>query len=322
MPKVYIAGPMRGIPQFNFPAFLKADRWLRALGYLTFNPAQHDLDLHGQEVMKSETGNNDEAEQRGFDLGKALRDDLTYIAMEADAVCVLPGWENSSGANAEVALARALGKPVAQLRDFGALTVDVDKDKRYYSLVLNLTGHLEFHGYSNAYYEHTGPEPTKIKYVDDSPTGYAQPKSNIKVSKVVVTPVETIVEEDKIPSWPSGEIISVSSSGGQKGTKLARFDLIPAKVHWQLAEHFGIGARKYADRNWELGYEWGKSIAALERHVNLFKQGIDYDSHNDDCKSDCVEHTGSLHVICALWHCYVLAEFFRVHPEFDDRAKG
>lgn len=73
------------------------------------------------------------------------------------------------------------------------------------------------------------------------------------------------------------ETRTTSSTGGQKGVKLARFDLIPAGPHRELAEHYGKGARKYANHQWRDGYEWGKSIAALERHLNDFKAGKDYD---------------------------------------------
>lgn len=108
----------------------------------------------------------------------------------------------------------------------------------------------------------------------------------------------------------SGEVRTTSSTGGQKGSKLARFDLIPPQQLWRLAEHYGKGAEKYGDDNYRHGYEWWKSIAALERHLNLFKQGEDYD-----------EETGTLHIIAAAWHCITLAEYFDTHPEYDTRLK-
>jgi uncharacterized HAD superfamily protein len=118
-----------------------------------------------------------------------------------------------------------------------------------------------------------------------------------------------------------GEVRSVSSTGGEKGTKLARFDLIPAEPMWKLAELYGQGAKKYSDRNWERGYEWSKSYAAMQRHLNLFWQGIDNDEHEESCAADCVTHTGLPHLVCAQWHCMALLEFGRTHPEFDDRVK-
>lgn len=44
MTTLYVAGPMRGIPEFNFPAFFEAeDRPLKA-GYDVINPARKDTD--------------------------------------------------------------------------------------------------------------------------------------------------------------------------------------------------------------------------------------------------------------------------------------
>lgn len=97
-------------------------------------------------------------------------------------------------------------------------------------------------------------------------------------------------------------------TGGEKGSKLARFDLIPARAHWELAEHYGKGSKKYEDRNWEKGYDWSLSIAAAERHLNLFKQGEDRD-----------EETDSKHVIAVAWHMLALAYFMDVHPDLDSR---
>jgi len=107
------------------------------------------------------------------------------------------------------------------------------------------------------------------------------------------------------------EIRSVSSTGGEKGTKLARFDLIPIGPLTELAKHFGRGATKYEDHNYRRGYEWSKSYAACQRHLTQFWAGEDLD-----------EETGTPHVIAAAWHCFALAEFMTAHPDFDDRYSG
>lgn len=110
--KVYLAGPMRGIKDFNFPAFDAAAAKLRAAGILVFNPAEHDREVNGADFGKSETGSLDEVEAKGFSLRDALKADTSWICDNADAVAVLPGWENSKGAIAEVSLAKALGLEV------------------------------------------------------------------------------------------------------------------------------------------------------------------------------------------------------------------
>lgn len=79
---------------------------------------------------------------------------------------------------------------------------------------------------------------------------------------------------------------TTSSTGGQKGVKLARFDLIPAGPLLRLAEHFGKGAKKYAEHQWREGYEWSKSYSAIQRHLNAFWMGLDYDicaNEPDNC---------------------------------------
>lgn len=115
--KIYIAGPMRGISEFNFPAFYAAEEKLRAEGYEPFNPARRDNDHHGTDISKgNETGDEAvAAAQHGFNLREALGADLAYICGEADAIALLPGWENSKGATAERATAIALGLEVIYL---------------------------------------------------------------------------------------------------------------------------------------------------------------------------------------------------------------
>ena len=103
---VYIAGPMTGLPEFNFPAFDAAAAKYRALGYDVISPAEHDRD-NGLDVTGM-TG--DPAELAGkFDLAEALLWDLVQVA-ECDGIVLLDGWAGSSGARAELALAAALGK--------------------------------------------------------------------------------------------------------------------------------------------------------------------------------------------------------------------
>jgi hypothetical protein len=112
--KVYLAGPMRGYPQFNFPAFHAAAAHLRAQGHEVFNPAERDEAEHGKDVSNSATGSLADVAHTGFDHRAAMKADTAWICDHADAVFVLPGWQNSKGATAEVALAECLGLPVVE----------------------------------------------------------------------------------------------------------------------------------------------------------------------------------------------------------------
>lgn len=108
--KIYLAGPMRGYENFNFPAFDFAAEALRMEGHEVFSPAERDRKIHGTKLENNKTGDEKEAAANtGFSLRDALADDTQYIAKHADAIALLPGWEKSSGANAELALAKALG---------------------------------------------------------------------------------------------------------------------------------------------------------------------------------------------------------------------
>jgi len=116
--KLYLAGPMSGIPEFNFPAFHAAAAKLRAAGHDVFSPAEKDIERHGGvDISKGNaTGSQEEAAQKhGFDLRQALADDLLYICREAEGIAMLPGWENSKGAHAEWNTARALGLAIIYL---------------------------------------------------------------------------------------------------------------------------------------------------------------------------------------------------------------
>lgn len=102
-------------------------------------------------------------------------------------------------------------------------------------------------------------------------------------------------------------IVTDPKTGGQKGQKLARFSLIPRELLWALAEHYGLGARKYADRNWERGYNWSLSLDASERHLNQWLLGEDTDAE-----------TGSNHLVAAIWHLVALFVFQRRGLGTDD----
>lgn len=114
--RIYLAGPMTGIPNFNFPAFDYATKLLRSQGHDVFNPAERDRRVHGDEVENNPAGCPLLARiNHGFSLRDALEDDTSWICSTADAVALLPGWEGSKGACAERALAVALGLTIIHL---------------------------------------------------------------------------------------------------------------------------------------------------------------------------------------------------------------
>lgn len=104
--RVYIAGPMRNIPSFNFPAFDVAAEVWRAHGHEVVSPAELDRAM-GFDPDK------DEATPE-FMQG-AMRRDVDAI-LSVDAVVVIDGWQDSTGTRAEIALARWRGIPVLDWR--------------------------------------------------------------------------------------------------------------------------------------------------------------------------------------------------------------
>lgn len=101
-PKVYIAGPMTGRPDLNFPAFHAVAARLRQAGAEAINPA---------ESFGGRT-----------DLPRAtyIRADMILLA-QCDAVAMLPGWEQSRGAKLEYLMAREIGMSVFDAETFAAL---------------------------------------------------------------------------------------------------------------------------------------------------------------------------------------------------------
>lgn len=106
---------MRGVKDFNFPAFFAAAKELRSKGHTVFNPAEKDIKKYGEEILKSPTGNLRTSERKGFDLRDALANDLNWICRKADAIALLPGYAKSKGASAEFATAQALGLEIIYL---------------------------------------------------------------------------------------------------------------------------------------------------------------------------------------------------------------
>lgn len=107
---VYLAGPMRGLPEFNFPAFDKARDLLVSKGYNVISPA--DIDRAG-----SPTANDPSKEDVKDQTKYATRDfyALRFLAHHKQegwgdgSIVMLEGWQKSTGASAELGIAKWLG---------------------------------------------------------------------------------------------------------------------------------------------------------------------------------------------------------------------
>ena len=110
--KVYIAGPMRGLPFYNFQKFVEIEYWLKNVYEVeVVNPVKIDIEDYGIELFVfSPNGDPEETKEFGFnfDLKKALAKDISAILLECDAIFLLDGWEKSAGAKLEKHVAEVI----------------------------------------------------------------------------------------------------------------------------------------------------------------------------------------------------------------------
>lgn len=84
--RIYIAGPMTGLPELNYPAFNAEAARLRALGWHVENPAENPEQSSWVDYMRI----------------------AIPQMLSCGLVALLPGWEMSRGANIEVTIAATL----------------------------------------------------------------------------------------------------------------------------------------------------------------------------------------------------------------------
>lgn len=88
MAKVYIAGPMTGYPELNYPAFFAAAEKLRAMGFEVVSPAE--LNPITESYLP------------------AMKTDIRAL-IDCDHILLLRGWHASKGATLERHIAQVLG---------------------------------------------------------------------------------------------------------------------------------------------------------------------------------------------------------------------
>ncbi len=107
--RLYIAGPMTGIPFFNRHAFKLAAEKLLNLGYDVISP----VDRLGGDIAEIErTSVDGDASVLTIDQQIAIVRQNTEDVISADGLAVLDGWWQSKGTRHEITLANRLGKPV------------------------------------------------------------------------------------------------------------------------------------------------------------------------------------------------------------------
>ncbi len=108
--RVYLAGPMTGLPFHNFKAFFDAeDSLVRIHDWDVVNPARN---RGGDDFLTAYA--NHEADPKPWEW--YLKVDLCAM-LSCDAVITLPNWAYSKGAQFEVEVARRVGIPVRSISD-------------------------------------------------------------------------------------------------------------------------------------------------------------------------------------------------------------
>jgi hypothetical protein len=96
--RIYVAGPMTGVAEFNYPAFRAATALLEAAGHEVEDPSTNENPTPG-------------------DYHGWLRAGLRQL-IECEGVALLAGWEASGGARLEVNVAATLGLRVRPLLEW------------------------------------------------------------------------------------------------------------------------------------------------------------------------------------------------------------
>lgn len=97
--KIYLAGPMTGLPDFNFPAFHALAYRLRERGMTVVNPAEVNPD-------------------QAMSWSDCMRRDIAEL-VTCHAIALLPGWQNSKGATLEHHIAERLELKLYAVTDTG-----------------------------------------------------------------------------------------------------------------------------------------------------------------------------------------------------------
>jgi len=98
---IYLSGPMRGIAEYNYPAFNSAAGRMRSMDYLVVNPAENP--------------------NPHMTFNEFMAVDLGHVC-QVDALVCLDGWMESHGALIEMFVASLLGKNVYAYTGFGEIS--------------------------------------------------------------------------------------------------------------------------------------------------------------------------------------------------------
>jgi hypothetical protein len=162
---VYISGPMRGKPNFNYDLFNSTADSLRQAGMVVLNPAE----------------NFDGDQSRG--LSEYMRADIKML-LRASMVFMLPGWQDSEGARLEYLLAQALGLEIVYHAD-----ADQTEPAEMTAARIVRNGEREaVYGHPGDDFRRTAKEWSAIFGREVQPLEVALAMGQLKISRLIGTP--------------------------------------------------------------------------------------------------------------------------------------
>lgn len=114
---------------------------------------------------------------------------------------------------------------------------------------------------------------------------------------------------DLVPQQPLKDLVEVYSKGAHKYTLYKNEEgkvVKGSEILWE-------DSRKYevvddGGENWRKGLSWKSTIASAKRHIESFLMGEDNDPE-----------LGTRHLANACWNLFSILEYYKTHPELDDR---
>lgn len=265
---VYVCGPMTNHPHFNFPAFHDAAEDLRRRGYKVISPAE--LDSPEAKRAAEESLDGDPSHYANNESwGDLLARDVKLLADDGiETIACLPGWEKSRGGKLETFVGRLCGLLICNYNGPGQMLTPASDRELH-----------EAHG-------------------------------TLDVADLISHKARTPdIVGDVAVEMVTGEVRQTDpETGGQKGVKPERYDLLPWDQLAKVARLYARGAAKYEAHNWRRGYVWSSSFASLIRHATAFWEGESLDPETE-CH----------HLASVVFHALALMFFEEEHPQKDDR---
>lgn len=303
---------MSGKPGFNIAAFDQARDWLEEHTNLeVISPPDLDSPEHKQKCLEDVDG---ATPPDGVTWIEYLTRDLQVIEREVDVMVLLPDWWKSAGSRIEVQAGLKLG---LDFYEFNCSPVPRGRPE-----FLEPWTHEEVRGALHDPDGVPGYPPIDDKVhdemlarigLDDDGETPLSPQS----AEPLKDATQVFIDGKKIGEWINatspGEVrVTNEKTGGQKGRKPQRFELLPYGSLARIAEVYAHGAEKYEQHNWRKGYEWSLSYGAMQRHLAAWWEGEDTDPES-----------GLSHLAHAGFHILGLLHFdaHDKYEELDDRPE-